>query len=99
MPQATIKLQQAPAPATAMRKPAAPAVAGAPKVDNSDKADKELKEAKTVAPVAKVEPVLSESLEMSHSDDDSSGVPLPLFIAAAVLAFAALGIQIWTFIS
>ena len=96
MPQATIKLQQAPAPATAVRKPAAAVASDAAKADNDGKPV----EVKPSAPASKVaEATLSESVDEVDAGDDSSGIPLPFLIAAAVLALAALGIQIWTFIS
>ena len=96
MPQATIKLQQAPAPATAVRKPAAAVASDAAKADNDGKPV----EVKPSAPASKVaEPTLSEGVDEVDAGDDSSGIPLPFLIAAAVLALAALGIQIWTFIS
>lgn len=91
MPQATIKLQQAPAPATAVRKPAAAVASDAAKADN---------DVKPVASASKVaEATLSEGVDEVDAGSDSSGIPLPFLIAAAVLALAALGIQIWTFIS
>jgi hypothetical protein len=91
MPQATIKLQQAPAPATLVRKPAAAVASDAAKADN---------DGKPVASASKVaEATLSEGVDEVDAGDDSSGIPLPFLIAAAVLALAALGIQIWTFIS
>jgi hypothetical protein len=96
MPQATIKLQQAPAPATAVRKPAAAVASDAAKAENDGKPV----EVKPSAPASKVaEATLSEGVDEVDAGDDSSGIPLPFLIAAAVLALAALGIQIWTYIS
>ncbi len=96
MPQATIKLQQAPAPATAVRKPAAAVGSDAPKADNDGKPV----DAKPAASASRIaEATLTEGVDEVDAGDDSSGIPLPFLIAAAVLALAALGIQIWTFIS
>jgi hypothetical protein len=101
MPQATIKLQQAPAPATAVRKPAAAVASDAAKAENDGKpVDGKPVEVKPSAPASKVaEATLSEGVDEVDAGDDSSGIPLPFLIAAAVLALAALGIQIWTYIS
>lgn len=91
MPQATIKLQQAPAPAASVRKPAAPAAGSEPKAGAPDKPS--VKAEKAAGPVP------SGESEETDSGDSVSEIPLPLLIAAAVLALAALGIQVWTFIS
>lgn len=91
MPQATIKLQQAPAPATTVRKPAVSVASEAPKVET---------EGKALAADSKAgEPSLPDNMEEMEAGDVPSEIPIPLLIAAAVMALAALGIQIWTFIS
>jgi hypothetical protein len=92
MPQATIKLQQAPAPAVAFKKPAAPAEGNVLKEGPASEKPN-LKETKPS------ETVLAEDEAESVAGGSVSELPLPLLIAAAVLALAALGIQVWTFIS
>ena len=95
MPQATIKLQ--PAPAAAARKigeSAASANATTPttpstpaKISSKGKGD------------------VPENLDLSETPDEieeetasSSGLPLPLVIAVAAFALVAFGIQLWTFL-
>ena len=87
MPQATIKLQPAPAPAAA-RKPtvAATEASAEGKKDSEAQAPKKV-ESKT-GEVGKVEEAVS-----------VGSVPLPFLIAAAALALIAFGIQLWTFLS
>ena len=78
MPQATIKLQQAPAPAAARK----PAFDAALKDDKSENIATE-----------------SESDVYNDNVDSNLELPMPILIAAAVLALVAFGIQIWTYIS
>jgi len=96
MPQATIKLQ--PAPAAAARKigDAVPAAtpATAPKPNTPAKA---LEKSSGDHP---------EGLKLSVNPDEeeeatssASELPLPLVLAAALLALAAFGIQLWTFLA
>ena len=84
MPQATIKLQAAPAPASAARKPVTPSAAP--------------DSAKTVAP-EKTEAVTTEAEEDASGGSSEGEIPLPIAIAAAALAFLALAVQLWAFIS
>ena len=88
IPQATIKLQAAPAPAIA-RKPIAPAT----EVPAEGQRD-------AVAPA----PKKAESKPVSEQDDgedegSAGAVPLPFLLAAAALALIAFGIQLWTYLS
>jgi hypothetical protein len=93
LPQATIKLQPAPAPATAAKtgipaaKPAAPAPAVAP--------------AQPASPFKKAPSLEKAALTTDDEEDVSDGVdlPMPIAIGALVLSMAALGIQIWTFMT
>lgn len=84
MPQATIRLQSAPAPA-AIRKPTASylhsktASSGEDKAGESDEAAPEAEELESGATV--------------------SEIPLPVALASVILALAALAIQIWTFLA
>jgi hypothetical protein len=87
MPQATIKLQVAPAPASSLK--------SAPPVTTT-------KEAGTAPQKpASLTPVIEEKEEEAGDEDAAatSGIPLPLLIAAAALALLAFGIQIWTYLS
>jgi hypothetical protein len=84
MPQATIKLQSAPAPASSAKKPSQSAPTDSLKPEGGEKI---------------VQPSKLEIEDESSVDTAPSEVPTPFLIAAAVLALAALGIQIWTFIS
>jgi hypothetical protein len=88
IPQATIKLQAAPAPAIA-RKPIAPVteVPADGKKDASAPAPKK----------AEFKPLTEEG---DGEDEVSSGaVPLPFLLAAAALALLAFAIQLWTYLS
>lgn len=80
MPQATIKLQQAPVAAAAARKHAPSDSSAVVREEDKAKASPE-----------------------EHDDElpetASAEIPVPFLIAAAILALAALGIQIWTFLS
>ena len=100
MPQATIKLQ--PAPAAAARKvgdTVPPAATSAPAVATPAAAS-------STKPAAKA-PELSENLaetsdvETNEEEESysSSELPLPFLIAAAALALIAFGIQLWTFLA
>ncbi|MEI6321927.1 MAG: hypothetical protein WCP60_02345 [bacterium] len=83
LPQATIKLQAAPAPASAARKTAeVPA--------GSSTSEKKVK-----APSSE-SPEISDEESRENAVDD---IPLPIAIAAAVLALLAVGVQVWTWIS
>jgi hypothetical protein len=84
MPQATIKLQQAPAPVAA-KKPMIVATS-LPKTEGQEEA-KDLKEGK-----AAVAPTETEG-------SAEGGVPAALLMAAAALALVAFGVQVWLFIS
>jgi hypothetical protein len=83
LPQATIKLQLAPAPAAAARKPLSP-------IKDADN---------TVPPAAKSEPAGVSLSESGKNQKTTEEAPLPLLVAAAGLTLVALGIQIWTFYS
>jgi hypothetical protein len=95
MPQATIKLQ--PAPAAAARKigEPAPSVASATAPTST-----------TPAKISgKAAGGIPEKLNLSESPDEieketasSSELPLPLLISVAALALVAFGIQLWTFL-
>jgi hypothetical protein len=92
MPQATIKLQ--PAPAAAARKIGESAISATVTTPTSP--------AKISGKAAGD---LPENLNLSESPDEvekevvsSSGLPFPLVIAAAALALVAFGIQLWTFL-
>lgn len=90
MPQATIKLQPAPAPAAA-RKPAVPAT-GASAEGKKD----------SVAPAPKTvesKPAITGEVAKVEEDASAGSVPLPFLIAAAALALIAFGVQLWTFLS
>jgi hypothetical protein len=87
IPQATIKLQPAPAPAAA-RKPAS-APAGVPVEGKKDS------EAQAPKKVESKPASLSEAEEAVST----GSVPLPFLLAAAALALIAFGIQLWTFLS
>jgi hypothetical protein len=98
MPQATIKLQPAPA-AAALRKPAeaAPATPAATAASTAP-----------AAPTAKASNKVDAKavvLNTAKDDEDSetevaaSEIPFPLVIAVAALAFIAFGIQLWTFLA
>jgi hypothetical protein len=84
MPQATIKLQTAPAPVVA-KKPIVSAPAKSQENDDMEPKD-DLKKEATLP---------------SIDDEETSavGVPMPLLMAAAALAFVAFAIQLWTFLS
>jgi hypothetical protein len=84
MPQATIKLQQAPAPVAA-KKPVVVATSF-PKTEGQDEA-KEPKSGKAAIALTETE------------GSAEGGVPAVLLMAAAALAVVAFGIQIWIFIS
>jgi hypothetical protein len=86
MPQATIKLQPAPAPA--VRKPAASDLAKPDSLNKPQAKDSKAEETH-----------LTEGRQEVDTGHAVSDIPLPLLLAAVVLAFVALGIQIWTFIS
>jgi hypothetical protein len=90
MPQATIKLQPAPAPASA-RKPAS-APAGVPAEGKKDS------EAQPPKKVESKPANLGEAGKMEEAVSAGS-VPLPFLLAAAALALIAFGIQLWTFLS
>jgi hypothetical protein len=91
MPQATIKLQVAPAPAAAVRKPIVSETASVSSDAASPKGP--LKDTVTEAPASVVEAA-------DHAENSaSSDVPMPILIAAAALALVAFGIQLWTFLS
>ena len=83
LPQATIKLQPAPAPA-ANRKNPQTKESSAPE--------------KTDAPGTKATKVIKLADEQTDINA-ADGVPLPIALAAAVLALLAVAIQVWTFIS
>jgi hypothetical protein len=86
MPQATIKLQSAPAPASAAQRPN---VAQAPQAVKPGAADA----------LPKAAPGGAETKVMPDPDEELAPSLHPAFlIAAAVLALAAMGIQIWTFV-
>ena len=88
IPQATIKLQSAPAPAAA-RKPVV-AVSEVPIEGKKETAEPAPKRAES-------KPV---SEEDDGEDEVSAGaVPLPFLLAAAALALIAFGIQLWTYLS
>jgi len=102
MPQATIKLQPAPA-AAALRKPAeatpvtpaataASTAPAAPTAKASNKVD-----AKSVV----LDTAKDDEEEESDSETEvaASEIPFPLVIAVAALAFIAFGIQLWTFLA
>jgi hypothetical protein len=89
MPQATIKLQVAPAPA-ASRKPVVPAAGPAEAVEGSPEKKPLLK------------PVVSSteaSVKAETEESTAPEVPVVLLYAAAALALVAFGIQLWTFLS
>ena len=91
MPQATIKLQVAPAPAAAVRKPVVSETASVSSDDESPKVP--LKDNAAKVPVSVVEAA-------DHEGNSAAGeVPMPILIAAAALALIAFGIQLWTFLS
>lgn len=96
MPQATIKLQPAPAPAAAAsRKPSSPASSEVSKPD--EKADAKARKA---TPALKIgEHVHPQRGDEELSEAEAAEVPLTFLIAAAVLSLAALAIQLWTFLS
>jgi len=88
MPQATIKLQVAPRPAAATRKPAEG------DVTTADSSSKKLE--------TDGETVPSRAVDTNVDVEDEVPAPevsLPIAIAAAVLALIAFAIQAWTFIS
>jgi hypothetical protein len=87
MPQATIKLQPAPAPAAA-RKPAVAAT----------EASAEGKKDSAVPAPKNVESKPANLGEVEEAVPAGS-VPLPFLIAAAALAMIAFGVQLWTFLS
>ena len=87
MPQATIKLQPAPAPASA-RKPAVPATVSSA----------EGKKDSVVQAPKKVESKPPNLGEVEEAVSAGS-VTLPFLIAAAALALIAFGVQLWTFLS
>lgn len=88
MPQATIKLQAAPAPAAA-RKSTPVTASPAPSAKGE-----EAKPAKASR---------EESLDDGHAEAEEAsvdgGLPVPLLIAAAALAVVAFAVQLWTFLS
>jgi hypothetical protein len=86
LPQATIKLQPAPAAAaaaSAVRKPV-----------EAEKPSEALTPAKKAPAVTSLEVSEDESTENAADD-----IPLPIAIAAVVLALLAVGVQVWTLIS
>jgi len=95
MPQATIKLQPAPA-AAVQRKPVEPAPAAVASPIAAKAPEKS---------VDKAEPKGSTKVEAKAEDEEeeeieppASEIPFPLVIAVAVLALAAFGIQLWTYL-
>ena len=88
MPQATIKLQVAPKPAAAARK----SVEGAVKTADSSLKKTESASVSSISNAAVITPD-------AEGDYAAPEVPLPIAIAAAVLALGAVAIQIWTFFS
>lgn len=89
IPQATIKLQSAPAPAAA-RKPVV-AVSEVP-IDGKKE---------TAEPAPKK--VGSKPADLEEEEEEevepAGAIPLPFLLAAAALALIAFGIQLWTFLS
>ena len=95
MPQATIKLQ--PAPAAAARKPgAAPSATSEPATTSTTPAKIS---GKAVDDVPKNLNLSKSTDEIEEETASSSGLSLPLVIAVAVLALVAFGIQLWTFLA
>ena len=87
LPQATIKLQAAPAPSAA-RRPIQPLAA----VQSGEKS--------VVPGTGAKEDHKSAVLEDEELEEDAvEDIPLPFAIGAAVLALAAVGIQGWTYLS
>jgi len=101
MPQATIKLQ--PAPAAAARKIGESAAsANATNATNATATTIPTTPAK-ISSNGKGD--VPENLELSETPDEieeetaaASGLPLPLVIAVAAFALVAFGIQLWTFL-
>ena len=91
MPQATIKLQVAPAPAAAVRKPIVSETTSVSSDDASPKGP--LKDNAAESSVSVVEAADHEG------NSPAAEVPMPILIAAAALALIAFGIQLWTFLS
>jgi hypothetical protein len=76
LPQATIKLQPAPAPASARVPHQSPIAASEEKKKSSNTAE-----------------------EASSEEGSADEFPLPLAATAAILALAAVGIQVWALVS
>jgi hypothetical protein len=95
MPQATIKLQPAPAAAARKKGDAAPAApATTPKPGALAKAPEKSSGDHPEGLKPSVNPDEEEEATSSASE-----LPLPLVLAAALLALAAFGIQLWTFLA
>ena len=98
MPQATIKLQ--PAPAAAARKIGESAASA-----NATTATTTTTPTTPAKISSKGKSDVPENLDLSETPDEieeetasSSGLPLPLVIAVAAFALVAFGIQLWTFL-
>ena len=84
MPQATIKLQQAPTPATLGKKPSLSA-----SLESLDQEDG-----------GKIAHPSRSAVDVEVAADNAPAeIPMPFLIAAALLSLVAFGIQIWTFLS
>lgn len=91
IPQATIKLQSAPAPAAA-RKPVV-AVSEVPIEGKKETAEPAQKK------VGSKPADLDEQEDEEEEEVSAGAIPLPFLLAAAALALIAFGIQLWTFLS
>ena len=97
LPQATIKLQ--PAPPAAAAKPGIPAAKPpAPAAATSSPAGAI---GQPASPFKKAPSLEKAATTAADDDDDEGGVdlPMPIAIGALVLSLAALGIQIWTYMT
>jgi hypothetical protein len=99
MPQATIKLQ--PAPAAAARKVGDVTPVAAASVPATVTAAKTFVKPDSKAPQSSANPAEAsdEDIEAEEESTSSSDLPLPLVIGVAALALVAFGIQLWTFLA
>ena len=99
MPQATIKLQ--PAPAAAARKVGDSSPVAAASVPATATVAKTSEKPDSKAPQSAGNPAEAsdEDVDVEEESTSSSDLPLPLIIGVAALALVAFGIQLWTFLA